>query len=306
MAAGVSFPRRVFTSLRILLLSLVRAPALFRRRQGVHWAAAISFHTLLALVPVMIIGFALIGVFQDWFDLDAGLEEMLLRRGLPDAAEQAGKVIRDLVDRVRSAQAGIGAVGVAFLIFSAFGLFNSLEAATHAVFGVSERRSHARRLLAFALTAVLFPLLAGVSLYASARLQGLALDMRDEEWVGPTLRYVVIGVPFVLTWTVFYVFIAFMPHTRVRTSGAILGAVVCGSLWELAKWAFNFYVAHSTQIDTLYGPLGILPLFIIWIHLTWVIALLGVAVARVHQDLVREEAFSRGGSERPSVSADRS
>lgn len=291
MAARSSRLRRLLRYLRILVLSLIRAPALFRRRQGVHWAAAIAFHTLLSLVPVMIIGFSLIGVFQDWFDLDAGLEEMLLRRGLPDAAEKAGEVIRDLVDRVRSTQAGIGAVGVAFLIFSAFGLFNSLEAATHAVFGVQQRRSQMRRLTAFTLTAILFPLLAGISLYASARLQGLALDMRHQEWLGPTLRYLVIAVPFVLTWLAFYVFIAFMPNTRVRPSSAAFGAIVCGTLWEAAKWGFNFYVAHSTQIDTLYGPLGILPLFIIWIHATWVIALMGVALARTHQDLV-EAALS--------------
>jgi len=87
-----------------------------------------------------------------------------------------------------------------------------------------------------------------------------------------------------------------IPHTRVRLSSAAVGALVAGLMWEVGKNVFANSVGQSVQYSTIYGSLAVVPIFLIWLYITWVIALIGVEITYTHQHfvtLVRQRMLGR-------------
>jgi len=266
--------------LRVLTLGVRE----FIRDSGFQVAAGLSFTTLLALVPVGILAFALFGAAADAFDIDVieGVEGLLLDRGLPDAAEQAGEEIRGLIDQTRQASTGLGALGAGFLIVTALGLYSALDRAFNRIWKVRRRRNAFQRFRAFWFVITLGPVLVGLSVYATARLRSLG-GGEGGAMPGPVVHLVLFLLPFLLTWATFFFFYVYLPNTRVRPVSALIGAVLAGSAWEVAKWGFNTYVSHAVTINKIYGALGILPIFILWIYVTWIVILVGVEISFAHQ-----------------------
>jgi len=291
-ASGLArIPRLLLRLARMLLL----VPREFLKDHGFQWAAALAYYTLLSLVPLGILAFSLADVFEKFFNLDEKLADLLLREGLPDAAMRAGDEVRNAIDKARGASGRMGVIGTVLLVATSLGLFSALERALNRVWKVEDRRTAFQRFRAFWLVLTLAPLLFGLSVWATAKLRSAGLQ-ESLIGVGFLLRAGVFLLPFVITWSAFFLLYMFLPNTRVKTTSALLGAVVAGSLWEVAKWGFNLYVANASQIDKVYGPLGILPLFIFWIYITWSIVLSGGALAYVDQNYRAISSGVRGRS----------
>lgn len=266
--------------LRIIVLAIRE----FLRDSGFQWASALAFTTILALVPLGILGFALIGIFETAFDMDleGSVQEFLTEQGLPDAAGRAAEEIQTLVERSSQSSTGLGLVGMGFLFVTALGLYGALERAFNHMWKIRHRRGALRRFRSFWLVITLGPVLVGVSVYATAALRALGASDRTGV-LGTVVDGVFFLLPFVVTWATFFLFYVYLPNTRVGLKSALLGAILAGSAWEVAKWGFNAYVSNAGNIDRVYGALGILPVFILWIYLTWIVGLLGGEVSYVHQ-----------------------
>ena len=274
---------------------LVNVPREFLRDNGFQWSAALSYSTLLALVPVGILAFSLMDVFEGFFNLDQKVVDLLIANGLPDAAEKAGDQVRAVIDRGRAASGSLGVVGTVLLIIVGVSFFTQLENAANNFWKVRQRRNPFQRFLAFWFVLTLGPVLFGLSIWASAKLRSPTL-LEGAAALGPIVRVFLLAAPLCFTWLTLYVFYMFLPNTRVRNSSALIAAVVAGTLWEGAKWGFNFYVAHAVQMDKVYGPLSILPLFVLWIYVTWVIVLGGAEISYVVQNRRALAARLRGAT----------
>jgi membrane protein len=266
--------------IRVLVHSVVE----FYRGTGLHWAAALSFTTLLALVPVGILGFALLGAFENLVDFQGEVENLLFDQGLPEAAEQAGAEIRSLIDRSSRSSTGFGLVGVGFLLVTAMGLYAALERSFNRIWRIRRNRSPLQRFRSFWLVMTLGPVLFTLSVYVTARLQALPRPDR-EGTLGTIVDAAIFAIPFVTTGLAFFLFYVWLPNTKVRKRSALLGAMLAGAGWEAAKWGFNAYVSNFASFDRIYGALGMIPVFILWIYLTWIIVLFGVEISFVHQNL---------------------
>jgi membrane protein len=266
--------------LRVLLLGIRE----FIRDSGLQAAAGLAFTTILALVPVGILAFALFGAITEVFDLDlpGGVQSLLTDRGLPEAAAQAGKEISALIEQTDQASTGLGVLGAGFLVLTALGLYSALDRAFNRIWKVRKRRNALQRFRAFWFVITLGPVLVGVSVYATARLRSLA-GGESGAMLGPVVHLVLFVLPFLLTWATFFFFYIYLPNTRVRPVSALIGAVLAGSVWEVAKWGFNMYVSNAVTINQIYGTLGILPIFILWIYVTWIVILVGVEISFAHQ-----------------------
>ena len=102
-----------------------------------------------------------------------------------------------------------------------------------------------------------------------------------------------------MTWILFTMLYSFMPNTRVRFRSALIGGVLEGTLWEFAKYGYTVYTASSVQYNAIYGSLGALPIFLIWLYLTWVIVLIGAEVSFADQNIktYRDERRTAGISQ---------
>ncbi len=276
-------------------------------------AAALAYRTIFSLIPVLVVSLVMLGSFYGPESYEeplhrmldfAGLSELKLSVDNPDDGTSAGidpvsgeetpaahlegesepesqattvaDWISDLVVRVQSLNfAAIGAVGVIILIYAAFSLLFEIERAFNIVYVAERGRPTIARLTKYWALLTLGPLLLLASFYASQRLTtaGAAFGFGGVRAIAT----------FVLSWLLLTMVYTLGPNARVAKRPALIGAFVAAILWEAAKWGFAKYLTLATGYTAFYGSLGLLPVFLLWIYLTWLIILFGLELSYVAQ-----------------------
>lgn len=196
--------------------------------------------------------------------------------------------INTLVDRVTglSFQA-IGFVGLLVLIYAAISLLIELEGAFDQIYRATRSRSWVRRITTYwtALTLGVVFLLASFSVGKAVAEFVTSIGRANEEATGWFSRgLVMFAVNVVISTSLLLLAYMAVPNTRVRVRPALLGACLAGVLWELGKLAFTQYVEHAVgRMEQLYGVLALLPLFLLWVYITWIIVLFGLQVSYAMQ-----------------------
>ncbi|MCG3181588.1 MAG: hypothetical protein BIFFINMI_03986 [Phycisphaerae bacterium] len=191
---------------------------------------------------------------------------------------------------------GVGLTGLLLLAYAAIALLNHIERAFNSIYHVADPRSIWRRLTAFWFTITLVPVLLGFALVTTSGLRS-ALDIgRGARW----WAWLTSEAWSVMTvWLVLFVIYLKLPNTRVGIKAAAYGALTAAVPWLIAKAGFGFYVHHSVLKLTLFGAVGAVLLFFLWIYISWLIVLFGLEVTYVTQYLrgleMNELAMSRRG-----------
>jgi len=235
-------------------------------------AASLAFTTILGLVPLATVALAVVAQFpsfESWLDT---FEQWLTRVLLP--GDVRGNV-RIAVTGFAEQAARLSGVTLAFVVVTALFLVSTVERAINRIFGVKRLRPAWRR-FAFYLAAVLLgPVLAGASLSATSWVvaQSLQAIPRHDAiaWSIGRLSWLVAVAALIAVYKV-------APACPVRWRHAFAGAFLAGLALEAAKEAFAWYVAHVPTYQQIYGALAILPLFMLWVYVGWLIVLAGAAV----------------------------
>jgi membrane protein len=168
--------------------------------------------------------------------------------------------------------ASIGVVGLLLFIYAAIALSDSVENVFNLIFEApSERPIHLRIAIHWSIITLGSGLLA-ISLYTSGRLV---------DYVGTTTglsitNYMNHVLALISSWVLLFLLYALMPNTTVSVRAAAIGSLVAAALWEFAKFGFQIYVSKAVPYSALYGSLGLIPLFLFWIYVTWFIFLFGL------------------------------
>jgi membrane protein len=212
-----------------------------------------------------------------------------------DRATAARGVSMAVVDYLRLfiekvGRAGIGIVGAIFLLVTATSLLNTVETTLNAIWQVSEPRPLWIRFTSYWTLIALGPVLIIAGIWAQERLgHQIAATMGGV----PFLRYVVgvasaagqVLLPFLTVWLALIGLYKFLPHTRVRFRCVARGAFVATVLVQLARPLFSIYVAKVVTYEKVYGSLGAVPIFLLWIWLLWLIVLFGAEVSFTIQNV---------------------
>lgn len=210
-------------------------------------------------------------------------ETQTITRPIPDknsdgeAAQQARISIRrtlhDLADKVSSVDfASIGVFGLLLFTYAAVALANAAEHLFNRIYEApSKRPAHLRLAIHWSILTLGGGLLA-MSLYLSGQLVEWFGNMEGRETLKPMLTHI---VSLFASWVLLFLVYALMPNTRVSVRAAAIGAAVSAVLWELAKYGFQIYLSEAVPYS-LYGSLGLIPLFLFWIYLTWLVVLFGL------------------------------
>jgi len=252
-------------------------------------AHALTFRTLLSLVPLLAVAFSL---FQAFGGLEAG--EQTLRRLLsenlaPGSAAAAMQYVRDFVSRISAG--AVGGTGVVFLFFTVVSLLSSIEASVNALWGIERGRSFFSRFVVYWTTITVGPVLVALSLSMTSAAHSTFLVGRLDAVV-PGASALLFGlVPWVFSCTALTLLYLVVPNTDVRWHAALGGGVVAGTLFELAKLAFTWASANLFRYNAIYGSFGTLPVFLIWLQVAWIVVLLGAKMSFVlqHARALREE-----------------
>ncbi len=241
-----------------------------RREPVFDPAAALAYGTLLSIVPLLGVVLAIVG----------GLQQALVRKAVHDAiftflAPGIQRASQEYLEQVieRATSGGMVSLSGGALLVSAVMLLRSVEKTLNKIWGVEALRDWRIRFPTYLLILIAGPVLLGVSLAATA-----ALRHRVFEHVlyGDLLLGLAPILAAMLGLTLLY---WLAPNAHVRKRAAFAGAVVSGLAFEVAKYAYAYYTGHFVHYNVIYGSLGAIPLFLVWVYVAWVILLFGARLA---------------------------
>lgn len=253
----------------------------FVKDQSIIRAAALTFTTILSIVPFLAVAFSI----SKGFGLqNTEFIRTLILKMTTGRVEVANKII-EYIDRT-NVQA-LGWVGVATLLFTVFSLIGTIEKAFNTIWNVRRGRSAWRKVTDFFPVILICPivLLVASSFNVSLQQQEIVSGLLSVQAIGVIEAVFLKATPYLLISMAFAFMYAFIPHTKVRVSSAIIGGVFGGVLWQLAQWLYINWQIGASKYNAIYGSFAQLPLLLIWIYISWVIVLLGAEVGYAWQNL---------------------
>jgi len=243
-------------------------------------ASGLAYVSLLGLVPLLALVFSLFSSFGAFAKFQESMRAFLLQHLIPSSTEQVVNYIEKFLANTKA----LSLIGVIFLLVVAVFIFNSIEAAFNRIWMVRKQRSMIRKFLVFSAIVVWGPAFIGASIYAGGKIKAL-FHFGPELQIGFLSRVSLQLLPIFLSTLALFLAYLLIPNTRVRLLPAFAGGVVAGTLWELAKSGFNTYVANMITYKTVYGSLALVPLFLIWLYVSWLIVLFGAEVSFTAQNM---------------------
>jgi membrane protein len=239
-------------------------------------AAALTYTSLLSLVPLMAVSIGILSAFPAFGDVQDRLQGIIFNTLVPEVGDAVLDYVNDFVSRTGS----MTAVGVIGLMIAALLLLATIEESFNTIWHVTRVRSLLVRLLSFWAILTLTPLLFGASL----SLTGQYLDPDTLAGQVPLWRQAVGILPLLFELLGFAVLYWLIPNRPVRLRDAAVGAAVAAVLFEISKAGFALYIAWFPLYETVYGAVSLIPIFLIWLYLAWSVVLLGAVVAATLPD----------------------
>ena len=188
----------------------------------------------------------------------------------------------------------LGWMGVGALLITVFTTVGNVERAFNTIWAVKKDRTSWRKFTDFFSIIVICPLV--VLIAASFTVAVQKTDVVHAFIANPAYdwleKLLLKGVSLALVWLGFTFAYAFIPNTRVKLKAAALGGVVAGTMWQIAQWAYINWQIGFTKYNAIYGSFAQLPLFLMWLYISWVLVLLGAEISFAAQRL---NAFVRRG-----------
>lgn len=247
--------------------------ARFAQDRCVQVAGNLTFTTLLALVPLFTIAltlFAAFPVFEDWSN---AFKVFLLTTLVP---EVSGKVITVYMQQFADNAARLTALGLVFLAVTALMLMVSIERVFNGIWRARRSRSVVQRLVIYWTTITVGPLLIGASLSLTSWL--VTQSMLSVSAVRGVQEVLLKLVPVVLNGAAFALLYLMIPNRRVLIKDALVGGMTAAIGFELMKRGFGVYVLLFPTYDLIYGTFATIPIFLLWIYLSWLVVLFGAVV----------------------------
>ncbi|MDE2224262.1 MAG: YihY family inner membrane protein [Xanthomonadaceae bacterium] len=237
-------------------------------------AGALSYTTLFAIVPMLAAVIAIVSVFPAFAGLRDSVTRFIFRSFVP----AAGETVQGYLLQFAANASKLTLVGVLVLLASALMMMASIEDRFNRIWRVATRRKGSARLLLYWAALTLGPILvtAGVGVSSWVYAQPLWRGVAGHGVAGFRLWLL---APFLITWVGLSVLYQVVPNCRVRWRDAITGALVAAVLFEFARKGFAAYVQGIANYREVYGALAAIPIFLIWVYLSWVVVLLGAILA---------------------------
>ncbi len=267
---------------------------LLRKNRAGQQAAALSYHTIFGIVPLTILLLLIFRLFPAYSNVGEEVKNVVYAQlhlstieYTPDPEKPDEKImLTEYLDNIagsfftRLDEGSIALFSAAIVIWAALALLLTIERAFNYIWHVARSRNFLHRIINYWALLTLGPLLFGLGVYASTKYAALAqIQETVLSNIAPALlSYIVATVAFFLLYFV-------LPNTKVQAKAAIGGAAVAALVWSFAKWGFGQYVTEFIPYSKVYGVMGLIPLSVFWIFITWLIVLFGLQLTFTTQHL---------------------
>ncbi len=248
-------------------------------------SSALTFFSLLSIVPVLAMAFGI----AKGFELEKQLEEKLIEnfKGQAEVIDQSIAFARNLLD---STEGGLVAgIGFLVLLYSVIKLFSNIEQSFNSIWNVKKERTIVRKLTDYMAIVILAPVfLVGASsltIQIASTIEELTSGVEILGIIDKVFLPLLGLLPYTVIWILFLLMYMIMPNTKVKFKSALIAAIIAGTAYQLTQWGLiNFQVGVS-RYNAIYGSFAALPLFLFWLQLSWLIFLFGAEVAFSHQNV---------------------
>jgi membrane protein len=260
-------------------------------------AGALTYVTVLSLVPLLAFAFAMLKGLGFYNELRAQridpFLDTLLSTG-PQADPNApvhgafelrtgvGRVL-DLVDQTNLK--GLGFVGLIVLLLAVVRLLGSIESSFNQIWGVRKSRSWLRKLSDYMTIVIVTPLflVVAIGVTTAAQNAGVVTFLREELSLGWALEALLKALPVLIGWLAFTLVYLVMPNRRCKFVSALIGGFIGGTLWQIALVLLIRFQIGIANYNAIYAGFAALPVFLVWVQTSWVIVLLGAEIAFAHE-----------------------
>ncbi len=246
-------------------------------------AMSLVYTTLLSLIPLLIFSFYIItlfNVFGGMQDIIVGLKEIILENLATGTGEALIQYLEELIDNVDINQLGV--ISFVSLVVIIVFMLARIEVTFNKIWGVAEHRDIFKRFVAFwtFVTLGTFLIALSLSITISVISSYISSDIINGSHRN---RYFIQFLSMVSYFLIFIIGYYIIPNTEVEPLAAVVGGSVSGLLFNLAKFGYKFYTGYAVGYSQIYGSLSIIPLFLVWLYVIWVITLLGAVISYVFQ-----------------------
>ncbi|MFO7861394.1 MAG: YihY/virulence factor BrkB family protein [Desulfosalsimonas sp.] len=265
--------------LHVIRVVLITANS-FRSQLLLLRASALAYSTLLAVVPVLAVGFSML----KGLGFHTQIEHVLVNYLTAEQEELTSRIVEYISNTDFKA---LGALGTAVLIYAVIMMLSNVEGAFNSIWGVTRNRPIVRKISDYISVLLLGPLLMVVSTAVFTSFSSHTMVQTLSHY--PVFRdfFALFGmlIPYMGLWIAFTAMYMIMPNTRVRFLPALIAGVVCGSVWALAFEVYTTFNVGMARYNKIYGTFAALPIFIIWIYISWIIVLVGARISNAIQHL---------------------
>ena len=268
-------------SIRVLILS-VRG---IMQDKAPLRASALTFYSLLSVVPVVAMVF---GVAKG-FGFENTLEKVLMKslEGQEQIVERILDFAHALLDSVKGGF--VAGIGLLILFYTIIKILSNIENAFNDIWGIKKSRSLGRKvsdyLSIMLIGPVLFVLSSSMTVVISSGITRVVERIAYLKVVSPGIALLLGFLPYVSLWVLFSFVYIFLPNTKIKFTSGILGGVIAGTIYHLFQWGYIHLQIGVAKYNAVYGSFAALPLFFIWMQLSWLIVLFGAEIAFAHQNV---------------------
>jgi len=248
-------------------------------------ASSLTFYTLLSIVPIVAMFF---GVAKG-FGFERRLQAELFDR-FPGQEEVLSQIISFSNSLLEQTQGGlIAGIGLLVLFWSVLKVLGHIEMALNDIWGIEESRSWGRKFSDYFSIMLISPILVlmsgSVTVFITTQVAQITQRVALLGIFSPLISILLKLIPYVLIWILFTILYIIMPNTKVNFKAGLLGGVVAGTLYQLAQWAYISFQIGAAKYNAIYGSFAALPLFLMWLQISWWIVLFGAELSFANQNV---------------------
>lgn len=267
--------------LRILLLALRG----FDEDKCQLRASALTFYSLLSVVPVLAMAFGI----AKGFGMEKLLEKQLYEK-IPGQTEVIGRAVGFANSFLENTKGGlIAGIGVAVLFWAVIKVLGQIENSFNDIWGIKKSRSLGRKfsdyLSIMLICPILFIMSSSMTVFITSQVTLIIQKISLLGTIGPFIMSLLKLLPYGFIWIMFTFIYIFMPNTKVSFSSGLLGGIIAGTVYQVMQWAYIAFQIGVSKYNAIYGSFAALPLFLVWLQLSWLIVLLGAEISFAEQNV---------------------
>ena len=271
-----------------MLINFLRMVSLgvqgFRKDKLSVNASALTYFTLLSIVPVLALGFGI----AKGFGMDKLLEEEITAN-LKGQEEVLNYILNFTRTMLETAKGGIIAgLGFILLLWSVIKLLSNIESIFNRVWDIKKSRSIVRKFTDYLTIMLLGPvfmiLASSTTVFISTQLSNMSQSTMFHFATPLFLKFAKI-IPFVIIWIIFTILYLIMPNTKVKFRSALIAGITAGTIFQVFQGLYIYFQSGATRINAVYGSFAALPLFLIWLQTAWFVVLLGAEISFAVQNV---------------------